>query len=606
MLELVLKATFGVFLVTLASFGIGGWISQTFAYGFGRLDKLAIGLLGGFGLLSFVLFLIGQFSFTRGTIMTVLGLVVVVSAKPLVGLGEHTAILVQTLRNAPKIPLFLLVLIISFTAVVGLGEVTGDWNSDTVAYHLLGPKVWLRNRVIRPVPDNCHTAFPQTAETMYGALLGIGGPRAPKFFSFVTFGMLLLSAASLGMRSGLSSRETWWVAALIATMPAVYNGSVDCFVDGIYAAFVLAAIRIGIDAKESRDWAMFGIFCGLAMGTKYTGILAFPVLILCVVWIRARLDETPSLRDTSKGAVVAICLACIVASPYYLRNWTLLGCPIYPPPPGFAHICSPRYLTPDVVAEFHAYIRHRGEGLGRGITAFILLPFNLTYHTANFHGAGGIGLVPLALAPIGLIVNRKNPIIKMLALLGLQLLLVWFITQQESRFLIHVYIITSIMGVLAWGYFSSSRSALSRALVATVVLASVTYGVFMISKQWPDGVRVVISSAYAQENRNRNIPFLESFRYLNTSADVTRVLILDRSVTPFYLDKDYVKPVGQWGERTLPGGIPSLEALEKSRQFSISHILDVRSEVSPFQINGHIQGLTLVLDSKNQRVYKVN
>jgi hypothetical protein len=96
----------------------------------------------------------------------------------------------------------------------------------------------------------------------------------------------------------------------------------------------------------------------------------------------------------------------------------MLGCPIYPPPPGYASFCSPKRLTADVISNFHAYIRERGAGMGRGVFAFILLPFNLTYHTANFHGAGGIGLCPLALGPIGAIAARENPAARMMLLLG--------------------------------------------------------------------------------------------------------------------------------------------------------------------------------------------
>jgi hypothetical protein len=36
-------------------------------------------------------------------------------------------------------------------------------------------------------------------------------------------------------------------------MPAVYLGSHACFVDGLYAAFVLAAARIGFNAQRSDD-----------------------------------------------------------------------------------------------------------------------------------------------------------------------------------------------------------------------------------------------------------------------------------------------------------------------------------------------------------------
>ncbi len=77
-------------------------------------------------------------------------------------------------------------------------------------------------------------------------------------------------------------------------------------------------------------------------------------------------------------------------------------------------------------------------------------------------------------------------------------------------------------------------------------------------------------------------PFLEGFEYLNHQPDVSKVLILDRSVASYFLDKDYVKPIGQWGERTLPGGPSSLEVLKHAQEMNISHVLDVNSEIAPF------------------------
>ena len=129
-------------------------------------------------------------------------------------------------------------IVLAVTAFSGLAEMTGDWNKDSVAYHLLGPTVWLRNGVIRPVLDNSHTAFPQIPETLFAVLFTAGGDRAPDFSSWLTLGLLLLVSACLAMRTGLSGSHAWWVAAIIVTMPAVYSGAHACFVDGLYAAFV--------------------------------------------------------------------------------------------------------------------------------------------------------------------------------------------------------------------------------------------------------------------------------------------------------------------------------------------------------------------------------
>jgi hypothetical protein len=143
-------------------------------------------------------------------------------------------------------------------------------------------------------------------------------------------------------------------------------------------------------------------------------------------------------------------------------------------------------------------------------------------------------------------------------------------------------------------------------LALALVAVSLGYGLFMIGKNWPRDVRAVFSPAYAEAQRRRDIPFFESFQYLNHRPEVKKVLILDRSVPPFYCEKDYLKPVGQWGERTLPGGIGPLEAVQQARELGVTHILDVNSSIAPFQITEPRAGLTLALELANQRIYRVD
>jgi 4-amino-4-deoxy-L-arabinose transferase-like glycosyltransferase len=315
------------------------------------------------------------------------------------------------------LPGLIVLVVLALTTVAGTAEITGDWNRDAVAYHLLGPTVWLRDGIIRPVLDNSHTAFPQIPETLFAVLLAVGGSRAPDFSSWLIFGLLLLICAGFATRMGLKASQGWWVAAIVATMPAVYAGSHNCFVDGVYAALVLAATRIGFDAENIKEWAVFGAFCGLAMGTKYTGLLAVLALAICcafVIFNRDKSNRTIGIRNVC----VALAVAAVMAATFYLRNWILLGCPIYPPPPGYALICTPKYFPHEAIQQFHDYIYRRGAGFGRGWLAFLKLPFNLTYHTANFHGAGGIGLCPLALAPCGIVAMRRDTFARSVVLLA--------------------------------------------------------------------------------------------------------------------------------------------------------------------------------------------
>lgn len=600
---LALKALLGVLALSIAGFGCGAWIATALAPAFHRAERIGIALLGGLGLFSLALFLIGQISFTPTTIIAAVLASAMLAIRPLWSLRRNLSLPCANGKEV-LLPGLVVLLALMITAIAGAAEITGDWNKDTVAYHLLGPKVWLREGVIRPVPDNSLTALPQIPETLFAVLQTIGGNRAPDISSCLTLGLLLLVSAGLAMRLGLNSRQAWWVAAIVGTMPAVYAGSHACFVDGLYATFVLTATRIAFDAQRLKEWALFGMFCGLAMGTKYTGLLALPALVICCAFLligRTPLDWAGSLKKLGMAFLTALA----VASPFYIRNWIFLGCPIYPPPPGYAAVCSPKYLSHQAIEQFHDYIRHRGGGLGRGWLAYLKLPFNLTYHTSNFHGAGGIGLCPLGLAPFGIVALRRNTFAKLLVLLAFLLISLWYLTQQESRFLIHVYVIGAVFSVAGWHYVAANGGRFRRLLAAALVAVSISYGSFMIGSSQTDNLRAVFSRQYAEIRRAREIPYLASFRYLNSDPLVRKVLILDRSVPPYYSDKAYVKPVGQWGELTVPGVSTSLEALPYVHQLDITHILDVVSPVSGFQIQNPAANLVLVFQSENQRIYRV-
>jgi 4-amino-4-deoxy-L-arabinose transferase-like glycosyltransferase len=410
---------------------------------------------------------------------------------------------------------------------------------------------------------------------------------------------------SLAKRVGLTAREAWWSAALVASMPAVYAGAHTGFVDALYAAFVLAAARIAFDAHSPSEFAALGIFCGFAMGTKYTGVLAVPILLFVAL---AFWNQEPrgQWRKQFAGAGLAAAVALLVAAPFYMRNWILLGSPIYPPPPLLARIFHVKYLSTDAIQSLYVYFQNRGRGLGRGFAAYILLPFRLTYHTSNFHGAGGIGLAGLAFAPFALIAARRDRFLAALALMGFLLTTVWFLTQQESRFLIHAYALAAIFAVTGWRYVQLQRARLLSFLSCTVVATSILYGLFMIASSRKDDLRAAISPTFAQRIRCKRVPFVESFDFLNSDPSVQRVLILDRSVPPFYCNKPYLKPVGQWGELVLPDAPDSTHILGRLGEFQVSHVLDVSSEVSSFRIPANAPNLTPVFAAPNQRVYRVN
>src|ERR1700756_412004 len=166
MILLALQAALGMLLLALAAAGAGLLLFRRLGSAFHPWERLTFSFLGGWGVFSLALYLIGQLVFSRRMIFVATFGFAVLGSRFLWGIWRRGEMSGPSVEKRALLPAALVIFILLVTAGAGLAPVVGDWQSDTVAYHLLGPKVWLRAGIIRPVADNCHTAFPQTAETM--------------------------------------------------------------------------------------------------------------------------------------------------------------------------------------------------------------------------------------------------------------------------------------------------------------------------------------------------------------------------------------------------------------------------------------------------------
>ena len=594
-------------LLLLAVFGIGSSVWLLMPRSFLKIERLIVISLAGIGLQGVLLFLLGIIRFSPTVILAVLFPAALLGARCLSQEMRGTAFK-SMFSRLPIIPVSVIALVLVVTILAGFADPIGDIKenkSDAVAYHYLAPKVWLREGVIRPVLDECLTAFPATVEVQYAALMMIGGQSAPEQFSVIALVLILLLAATTALRAGLDPANAWWVAALISAMPAVYRGAYGGMVDVIYAAFVIVAARIAFDSELPRHYVLVGLFCGFAIGTKYTGIIAVALLIVCLFLFTPNFLGRFS-RSTIKHLAIIFFVGALISSPWYIRNWLLLGCPIYPPIPllaGFFHV---KYFPPEAVQNIKNAVLKEGLGMGKDPLSLLLLPFHLAFHPANFeNGAGGIGLVPLTFIPFCFRALRWERFAKALGLFAILMTLAWFYTEQESRFLIQVYVIAAIFGVAGWSYVVRVTPRFGRALSALTVAISISYGLFMIVEARADDIHAVVSKAYAETRRQKGIPFLESFRYLNSDPAVRKVLVLDPFVPTYYLDKEYLKPIGRWGEHLLPGIDSSQQVLSEPSRRDFTHVLDVRFKDREFQLPEHSEDLVLVFATKDQRIYRV-
>lgn len=604
------------FLLT-AAFGTGTLLKRLIPKSLRKLDRLAIILLGGLGILSTLIFVIGMVRFSRVVVLAILLPAAMLGVWSfLKGSDDGGWPLRLQISGQPFIALLIIVLVLAVTFLSGLAEPVGDFHSsDAIAYHYLGPRVWLRTGIIRPVPDESLTGFPAVVETLFASLLAIGGTRAMALFSFLSLALFLLVSYGFARRLELDSVGACWATVLVCSMPAVYRGCFDGFNDVVLWSFVLVSLRLALDADGPNEAVLAGLFSGFAMGTKYLALITTPLILVCALLFHTM--KSPKATTIFNRLLLFAAIAVSVALPWYVRNWMILGSPIYPPTPMLARWFHVRYMSGQAVGMLAAVVEKGGHGMGHDFLSFVLLPFRFTFHPANYlNGAGGVGLIPLALAPFGILIRFRDLFARIVLLFLFLWTIAWFLTEQDARFLINVFAILSAFGIWGWRFVVGKAPRFGARLAAFAVVCSILYGLIMIIPKRASDIHATVSPHYEAQREAQEIPFIESFTWINQNPRVKRVLVLEPLLPVYYLTKDYIKPVGRFGEETFPGSANLTELLNDLPRLGVTHVLDVdaarlldvqytdRAEHN-FRIPANQANLRIVLNLKDQRIYEV-
>src|SRR5439155_20490530 len=86
---------------------------------------------------------------------------------------------------------------------------------------------------------------------------------------------------------------------------------------------VLLFCELAATTGRTPIWGVAGVFAGLAALTNFYGWVTFGfAAIAAIVWLRS--------WDRLRALAVFGATAMVVASPWLIRNWLLLGDPLYP------------------------------------------------------------------------------------------------------------------------------------------------------------------------------------------------------------------------------------------------------------------------------------
>jgi hypothetical protein len=230
----------------------------------------------------------------------------------------------------------------------------------------------------------------------------------------------------------LKPKESWLAIAVLLGVPILPVWASFAYIDFGWSAFeflALCAMLIWWQEGDLRWLILSGTLIGLAMGSKYLGLVGFGLLGIFLLFVSRREGWRSLLRRSLWYGLPAIIIAC----PWYLKNWLWFDNPIYP------LILGGPGWNDTRLALYNAYLVSYGSG--RSLLDFILLPLNIYTQHVRFGAVMNQINVPNVLFLLVFLypLCKRNRFISTILMITAGRILFWWLGSHQTRFLLPVF-----------------------------------------------------------------------------------------------------------------------------------------------------------------------
>jgi hypothetical protein len=400
------------------------------------LERLVFSLAMGMGTFGYIYFALGMLGILRRA--WIAGILVLLSIWLAPDLSQSIKSVIRFPRRfaswwsqASAIPRS----VVFFTGVIGLVSLFNSlgppWDYDGLMYHLLGPKLFLEQGRIFPYTDNWYINAPFTVEMLFSLGMAFGDDVFPKLIHFSLGVIYVIATYALASR-WLQGDKAWLAVAVLLGIPTLPIWAGFAYIDlgwSLFEVLATSAMVVWWRKGDHRWLTLSGLMVGLAMGSKYLGLMGFGLLGLFLIAAAYKHGLQPTIRSALQYAIPAL----IVASPWYVKNTFWFGNPIFPLLLGGPGWDTQRLHT------YNAYLDIFGAG--KRPLDYLLLPWNIYAQHARFGAVMNRIDIPSVLFPLTLLypLRRGNPVVRSLLLLSLGRFILWSVGSQQVRFLLPVY-----------------------------------------------------------------------------------------------------------------------------------------------------------------------
>jgi hypothetical protein len=447
---------------------------------------------------------------------------------------------------------------------------TPVWDYDGLMYHLQGPALFLRAGRLMLLPDLWQANGPLSAEMLYLVGLAAGSETFSKVLHLAIASLLVLATFAVARRH-LGDRAGWLAGGILLGIPILPVWGSLAYADMAWALFEFLAVAAYLEWRASprRCWLLAsGAMLGLALGSKYTGLALFPVLVLAVLADPRAGRGLQRIRPTFWLAGAAL----IVAFPWYAKNLLWAGNPVYPFVSGGPGWSSERLQM------LMAYLQ--SFGTGRTLADSLLLPITLFTQRAAFGTfMSRIDIPsPLFLIALAFPFRGKDHPFRPLGWIVLLRFALWAVGTQQTRFLLPLYPVLALLstGVLeAWIAHPGAprwRQVATTGIVAGMVAVSLAYQMIYLASTRP--LPVVIGTESKDAFLERSVYDYAALRHVRDNLGVSERALMAWDGQGYYCDERCLPDAeqSQWTQLVAEAGTAQA-VTEALRTRGVTHLL---------------------------------
>jgi hypothetical protein len=449
--------------------------------------------------------------------------------------------------------ILLLVLLLFFLPAI-LQAAAPPYARDSLVYHLLCPKEYLKAGRLVHIQGNIFSAFPKGHEVLMTLLLSIAGDRAAQGFS------ILQQIAAIGSLYSLTCLMTGpWPAALCsigyATVPPVVYFTGCGYVEPALLMTLGGCLLVLVLSIRSErgggtvgkvgfgSVSLIGFLAGWMPALKYSGLIYLGLIGLILLWNQR--------KAVPKKALSVIGMFSLSAAPGFCWmgwNWMTLGNPVYPMAWflfGGRGWDESRAFT--MSQYFDLY------GMGRNLSDYFVLPWRLAFEgrfdTIFFDGAIGpfliLAIVMAAASTVFL--ARRRWVGAKLGEIGLMFIVsaAFFVfgTQQvrfwlPSQMLACTFAAPSVGFLVDW----ARRKRSIKVVLFFVLIVSLGWNMWFLGKQFLKigFYRPVLGIEQEKDFLIRKVPGYPALEFINQNLPTRAYLFcIWTGAYGYYLDRRY-------------------------------------------------------------------